>query len=285
MTRALRQPAHAPDPPAVHDGTHRSTAHLSHPMARRFQVQRGAAECVRRRGHSPLLIHSAASGAKALGDTEIPLLHPAVGVTIYHGTVGLIRTPPSPNKVPLGSLRLFLPDIEALVKHLAANSGTVTIHAGNAIAPTPADLKEATEQELADVAIKTENPAVSIHLRRPSPYITRKASDPAAVKLGDEAKRLLEGNHAIFLPWYSYLGAAWIPMTILAIYVLFGALAWTKEDWSTRIVLTIFILAMGYAVASSLIAHHKTPTAVVIAARRSDWKAEIRNTRHTWLIG
>lgn len=161
--------------------------------------------------------------------------------------MALIRNPPVTRK-PIFSysenlhfLRLYIDDLDDVMRVLRDRAEVVVLGAGSATAEEPTDLRGATSDELNGVTIRTENPAIRVWLHQKRASVDTGDSGENSKALVRDVTNMLRQRNA---PFGSYLWRRSVWTGILGLIILAcGLFSVTNEPQS--IALNVLLIVMG----------------------------------------
>lgn len=194
----------------------------------------------------------------------------------------------------LGTLRLYLNDLDDVARWLRPRTSAASLWAGDAIADEPADLRDAAARELRAVRFVTSDPAVVVDLHRSRARASTTDSTDDARALVDDVYRLLRVRHQRRVGFIQAVrsNALGVFVTAVALATLFGVLTLTGS-WASGVdvsqlgALLAVAAAFGFAFGTWLIflRVQSGGCAMIIPETRSDQRGFTRQARHDWMLG
>lgn len=202
--------------------------------------------------------------------------------------------PPSDYRRRLGWLRLYLNDLDDLVRYLRDSTGEVGIKAGDATADEPTDLREARKSELRDVRVVTEDPALTVTLGFDRAQVTTTDTSDKTRGIVDNVVNLLASRRArvTIAARIVALSVVFVWLGAMGLFALLGTLAravdanYTSsfpEDIIAGAVLGPVVGFLGSL--GILVIVRGTGRAVIVPERRSENRGISRSTRQSLIVG
>lgn len=206
--------------------------------------------------------------------------------------MALERNPPVTTKPPfalaerLGFIQLHLDDLDDLMRLLRSRSGAVVLAAKNAVADEAEDLRGATSEELASVALRVSDPDMTIWLQRGRARVETSDDSDAAQSLVADTAALLRTRPARFgSAWFASLFAA-SPLVILTTVALIVPVlsnpSRTDLFWPVSLILVGVLAFAIWLGTSNWSLARKAGSAKIIPRFRSEIRANSGNRQLVW---